>query len=186
MEIDMVIRLVRDWTKPTRRAAALGLALILVGCQFQPLYSTSGGTIAGSNVALSAVSVNEVETREAQQVRNHLIFLLTGGASPLNPAHSVNLRVSSNVATNASAISSSTTNQLGNTAGSVRVNASYEIFDTAKNEVIARGNRETSASFDKTSQSFASNRAQRDAENRAAREVAEQLRLAIAADLGKV
>jgi len=57
------------------------------------------------------------------------------------------------------------------------------IYDFASKQIIHRGSRFASAAYDKTSQSFASERAQRDAENRAAREVAEQLRFAIASDL---
>ncbi|MGB7286933.1 MAG: LPS assembly lipoprotein LptE [Salaquimonas sp.] len=166
-----------------------GFVLMMLGmggCQFQPLYSTDSGTIGTSNKQLSSLYVAEVDTREAQQVRNHLIYLLSGGSSPLNPTHEVKLRISSNVKTLAAGVRSAATNQIGNTAGSVDVNASYEIYNKATNELVARGNRETSAAFDKTSQSFATERAERDAQNRAAREVAEQLRLAIASDLSKV
>ena len=82
------------------------VALGAAGCQFQPLYSSNSGTTGPSGVALSQVSVSEVDTREAQQVRNHLIFLLSGGASPVNPSHDVKLRVSSSTTNLAGAIQS--------------------------------------------------------------------------------
>jgi LPS-assembly lipoprotein len=186
MGADMITISRLTCSRLTFYAATLAVALSLTGCQFQPMYSSSSGTIGSSGSALSSVSVNEVDTREAQQVRNHLVFLLSGGTTPVNPAHVVTLRVASNVLTSAAAITNGTTSQLGNTTGSVRITASYEILDTVKKEIVARGTRETFASFDKTSQSFASSRAQRDAENRAAKEVAEQLRLAISSDLSKV
>lgn len=165
--------------------SVLLLTLGLGGCQFQPLYSSSSGTTGPENTALSSFYVAEVNTREAQQVRNHLIFLLSGGSSPVNPTHEVRLRVSSSVRTLAAAVKNVNTNQLGNTAGSVTVTGSYEVYDKAKQEVIFRGTRESSASYDKTSQNFATQRAERDAANRAARSLAEQIRLAIAADLNK-
>lgn len=177
--------------KVTRKLAAglvrglplFALAVLLQACQFQPLYSSDSGTVANSGFALSSLSVAEVDSRVEQQVRNHLIFLLSGGAAPLNPTHEVRIRVSSNSRVLAAKVKSGQSNQIGNTAGSVELTASYEIYDFASKEVIHRGNRFASAAYDRTSQSFASERAARDAENRAAREVAEQLRFAIASDL---
>jgi LPS-assembly lipoprotein len=169
------------------KAAVLLSALSgLAGCQFQPLYGTQARTTGPSNIALSQISVAEVDTREAQQVRNHLIFLLSGGARPVNPSHEVRLRVATTNTNLATAVRSLSTGQIGNTAGSVNITASYEIYDLTKNEIIARGNRETSASYDQTSQSFATERARRDAENRAGKAVAEQLRLAISSDFNKI
>lgn len=170
-----------------------GLVAGLSACQFQPLYSGSTGTTGPQNTALSRMSVAEVDTREAQQVRNHLIFLLSGGSTPLDPTHEVRLRVTTIKTDLASAIArpadqSSTGLRVpqGNTAGSVQVSASYEIYDFAQKQITHRGNRKASASFDQTSQTFASQRAERDAENRAAREAAEQLRLAIGSDLNRM
>ncbi|MCB1423963.1 MAG: hypothetical protein KDJ69_16185 [Nitratireductor sp.] len=173
--------------KFTRKLAgglsAFALAALLQACQFQPLYSSDSGTVANSSFALSSLSVAEVDSRVEQQVRNHLIFLLSGGAAPLNPSHEVRIRVSSNSRVLAARVKSGQSSQIGNTAGSVELTASYEIYDFASKEIVHRGSRFASAAYDKTSQSFASERAARDAENRAAREVAEQLRFAIASDL---
>lgn len=175
---------------PVLRAGLVfcSLAFGLSACQFQPLYTSDAGTTGTANLALSTLSVAQVDTREAQQVRNHLIFLLSGGSTPLNPTHEVRLRVSSVNQNLAAAIGGGPGTGIppGNTAGSVQVSASYEIYDFAKKDIIHRGNRKASAAFDQTSQSFASERAERDAENRAAREVAEQLRLAIGSDLNRL
>ena len=162
------------------------LGLSLTACQFQPLYSNADGSLSTQNSTLSNLSVAEVETRQGQQVRNHLIFLLAGGANPINPTHDVRLRVSTASTDLAAKISGNGSTQLGNTAGQVRITASYEIYDTREKTVVYRGTRSAAASFDETSQQFAAARAERDAENRAAREVAEQLRLAIAADFNRI
>ena len=169
----------------TRALPVIALVALLQACQFQPLYSSDSGTVAGSSLALSSLSVAEANSRVGQQVRNHLIFLMSGGATPANPTHEVRIRVSSNSRVLAAKVRSSITqsNQIGNTAGSVELTASYEIYDFASKQIIHRGNRFASAAYDQTSQSFATTRAARDAENRAAREVAEQLRFAIASDL---
>lgn len=167
------------------RQAMLMTALLLPlsACQFQPLYGSSASDGQPVAQALSSVAVADVSTREAQQVRNHLIFLISGGSSPVSPTHEVRLRVSSTVRNLAGRISSADTNQMGNTAGSVAMTASYDIYRLSDMELVYRGSRTASAAFDETSQSFATERAQRDAENRAAQAVAEQLRLAIASDL---
>lgn len=169
------------------RLGCIGLAMItalsLQACQFQPLYGSDSGSLASGSSSLATISVAEVEERSAQQVRNHLIFLMTGGANPANPSHEVRLRISQNKTVLAARVANRDSGQVGNTAGSVQLNASYEIYDTTTRQVTHRGSRVTSASYDRTSQSFASERAERDAENRAARELAEKLRLAIASDL---
>ena len=159
--------------------------LVLSSCQFQPLYTSPSGTTPASNVALSNISVSEVSTREAQQVRNHLIFLISGGSSPVEPSHNVRLRVSSSTQTLASRVSDISTSQLGNTAGSVAITVSYDLYDLGDNKIMASGSRTANAAFDKTSQSFSSERAERDAVNRAAKAAAEQVRLAISSDLNQ-
>ena len=151
------------------------LPLTMTACTFQPLYSSPDGSIATSNLALSSISVADVYTREAQQVRNHLIFLLSGGASPLNPSHELRIRVSSTTQGLAAAG--------GNTAGNVTITVSYDLYDFTKKSIAHRGTRSATASFDRTSQSFANIRAERDANNRAAKEIAELIRLTIANDL---
>lgn len=170
-----------------RGALMLGMVLAATGCQFQPLYSTDAGTVGNANLALSQLSVADVDSRPGQQVRNHLIFLLSGGADPLNPTHEVRLRVTSNTSVTAVGISGSQAGiQKGNTAGRVTVSASYEIYDIAARKIVHRGSRNAFAAYDQTNQSFATQRAERDAENRAAREVAEQLRLAIGSDFSRL
>ena len=159
--------------------------LILTSCQFQPLYTSPSGTTPASNLALSNISVSDVSTREAQQVRNHLIFLLSGGSSPIEPSHDIRLRVSSSTQTIAGTRASVSSSQLGNTAGTVAITVSYDLYELSQNKIVTSGSRTASAAFDKTSQSFSSERAERDAVNRAAKAAAEQVRLAISSDLNQ-
>lgn len=174
--------------KRTALLAILALTALtgLTACQFQPLYATGAGTIANTSTALTSIAVAEVDTRAAQQVRNHLIFLLSGGSTPVTPTHEVRLRVSKANSTLASKVTTASDQQIGSTAGTVTVTVSYEIYDFASKEITHSGRRNASASYDRTSQSFAATRAERDAVNRAAREAAEQVRLAIAADFARV
>jgi LPS-assembly lipoprotein len=164
-------------------AAALVALSSLSGCQVRPLYSAGVTTFSSSpsNGALS-VSVNEVTSRYAQQVRNHLIFALSGGAGePASAAYKLELGVTKRVTT--VAVITPRTGESRPTAGAVVLASNYTISDAVTGSQVASGSREVTASFDSPRQQFAQLRAERDAEDRAARELAEALKLAIAADL---
>lgn len=173
-----------------RRLALAGLliaAAASAGCTVRPLYAESGSTgIAGPSdgAALSSVSVAPVGTREAQEVRNHLIFLLGGGkGQPATPAYTATLVVST--VSEASANIQVATDEEP-TAATITMAASYSLTDVQTGQVRAQGRQQIMSSYDVPRQEFAVLRAQRDAENRAARELAELLRLAIAQDLAKL
>jgi LPS-assembly lipoprotein len=124
-----------------------------------------------------------VSTRYGQEVRNHLIFGLNGGAGqPANPLYSLDLGVTAR-ASAAATIQRALEEEP--TASMMTVASNYVLTDAKTGDVVARGRREVSSSYDVPRQAFAAMRAQRDAENRAARELAELLRLAIAQDLSK-
>jgi LPS-assembly lipoprotein len=160
------------------RGVALAALLGIAGCTWQPLYSSGNSGPALADSPLAQVSVGPVESRPAQQVRNHLIFLLQGGRDQAETRYRLQLRISTtgNVFAAVEGIRDFT-------AGSITITASYDLIDSTTNTRVAGGSRFATATYDRTSQSFANNRAARDAENRAARELAEELRLAIAADL---
>jgi LPS-assembly lipoprotein len=155
---------------------ASGLA---TGCTWQPLY---GDTVYSSSAVpdpvLSQVYVGDVDTRVGQQVRNHLIFLLQGGKDNANTRYELKMRVR-NINSEYAAVR----NVRDFTAGQVSVTVSYDLIDRTDMKRVSGGSRVATAPYDRTPMDFANSRARRDAENRAAKEVAEQLRLAIAADL---
>ncbi|MBE7184562.1 MAG: hypothetical protein INR68_09175 [Methylobacterium mesophilicum] len=167
---------------------ALALSLVLgvsAGCTVRPLYANPdtplGAEPKGAAAALRTVVVAPVSTRDAQEVRNQLIFLFNGGrAQAATPAYTVNLAV---VTTSESSADIQVADDTEPTAAAIVMNATYSLTDAATGAVVANGRRSMSSSYDVPRQEFAVLRAQRDAENRAARELAELLRLAIAQDL---
>jgi LPS-assembly lipoprotein len=176
--------------KAARRAACaaalMGLAAIGGGCTVQPLYSQAVQVSAYGDMAatLATISVDPVSTREALEVRNQLIFLLSGGqGNPAQPAYALNLVVTSSSSAAAS-IQVSTTEQ-SPTSSLLNMNAYYRLRDLATGKVVATGSRQISAAYDVPRQQYAALRAERDAQDRAAREIAEQLRLAVAQDLSR-
>lgn len=165
-------------------AAAAVAALVLVsGCTVRPLLATDTVARPGDPASpsiraeLSSVAVAPVETRYAQQVRNHLIFLLTGGAAEAaKPRYVLKLKVTRS-RTSAATIQRADEEQP--TARITTLRADYALSDSS-GKVVAKGKREISAPYDVPRQEYAVYRAEIDAENRAARELAEILRLAVA------
>ena len=165
-------------TKITRTTIAVIAVLVLSACQFQPLH---GDRAASQSGGLEHVGVASVDSRVAQQVRNHLLFLLNGGFASSEKTHEARLSVNFN-----NQLSASLPSVEDSTAGTVTVRARYNLVDLKTNETVASGTRDATASYDRTGQVLANNRATRDAENRAAKEAAEALRLAIASHLSRL
>lgn len=175
---------------PTSRVSLLtGLALafaVASGCTVRPLLATpdvAPGSVAAAP-ALSSIAVSPVDTRYAQQVRNHLIFLLNGGAGqPANARYTLDLSVTRSTSA-AAQIQVGTDNEP--TAGTLTMIASYTIKDGQTAQPVATGRRQVTSAYDVPRQEFAALRAVRDAEDRAARELAELLRLALGQDLARI
>lgn len=163
------------------RLVAVMLAVLgISACQFQPLHGSNGAL--GTSGGLASVSVSQVNTRVAQQVRNHLLFLLNGGFGGAEKTHEARIRVSWD---NKQLAAIPDQNVNDTTAGVITVTVSYDLINLADGKAIASGTRKATAAYDRTGQVFANQRAERDAENRAAKEAAEALRLAIASDLSR-
>lgn len=172
-------------------ALAAAAALATSACTVRPLYQDVSSSIAPAgataSTGLATVSVKPVDgtkliyRRAAQELRNHLIFGLNGGAGePAAPRYLLDLFVTSRIIS-AAKIQIAVDNEP--TAGSAIVTAKYRLLDMATGRAVAAGTRSATASFDKSRQIFATVRAEDDAENRAARELAEILRLSLAQDL---
>jgi LPS-assembly lipoprotein len=162
------------------RTLALGLvaAVALSACTVQPLYAPSlSGTSAAS--ALGQIAIDPVDTRISQEVRNRLIFSLSGGSEPAAPTYRMKLFVTS------------AESALGVTpveaapAYSITVSATYEVKTAATGDIVLRGTTRGTASFDRISQVYANTRAKLDAENRAAALAADEIRLRLASAAAK-
>lgn len=173
--------------------AAMVLLAAVAGCSVQPLYGNPGsianpGASAGMAAELASISVVDssrasANPRVAQEVRNHLIFLLGGGQGP---AAEPRYRLETNVTawrSSAAAIQRASRDEEP-TAAIVTVRADYVLADIATGEQITGGQRTVTAPLDLPRQEFAAMRAERNAEDRAAREVAELVRLAVAQEMG--
>ena len=157
-----------SWSEGRAKTALIAVLFGLVGmaisgCQVQPLNATKPTALPGATVApseLSSVEVLEAQATEpsaarvGQQVRNHLIFGLTGGGHPAGATHTLALRV----AVNHTTVAIETSTKAPSAAG-VAVVASYTLTENGKNQTVATGIRQTTVAYDRTSQSFANQRA---------------------------
>ncbi len=167
-----------------RLLLALALAGLTAGC-FQPLYGdqvTVGG--AGIRDKMSAVEVAPVTTaagvrlpRVAGEVRNELIFHLTGGGE----ANTASYRLFVNIgATNLQVIADPNTARTD--VQNYGIDAGYRLVEVGTGKQVISGSSFARVSYDTPGQQqrFAGSRGLRDAENRAAKVIAENIRSRLA------
>jgi LPS-assembly lipoprotein len=157
---------------------------VLAACQVRPLYSETAGTTE----KLASVNFSPATDRVTQAVRNHLVFLATGGAGEAaKKDYDVRLSVTSTATT--TEISNDNDLQVSTYSGSypgrVVLTAQYALVENSDGKILRAAKRTVTAMVDLPQQEFARIRAIRDAENRAARELAEVIRTDIAATLSR-
>ena len=160
----------------------MSLAAATGGC-FQPLYGDrSVSTQAGADMKdkLSGVEIQQIpavngtpESRIAVELRNDLLFALTGGGSPAYATHQLRIKIAS---TRLSVIVDVNTSRPD--FENYGLNATYDLIDLRTNKSVMRGETFSRVSYDIPGQQqrFADNRGLRDAENRAAKVIAESIR----------
>jgi LPS-assembly lipoprotein len=163
-----------------RLAWVVGLSALLAGC-FQPLYAekTIGGG-PGLRDALSSVKVNQIEAKPASpearlavEVRNQLLFDLTGGGGTNSPTHELTIELT----TDHNPIIVDLLSQRPDTE-IVSLDVQYALKDLATGKNVVKSTTFARVSYDipGAEQRFARIRGLRDAENRAAKQVADHIR----------
>ncbi len=145
--------------------------LIASGCTVQPLLSQN----SRSETANIGVSIDEVDTRVAQRVRNRLIFLLNGGPSePDNPKYTATLSVAAQASSLLNVQSDPNDSDIA--AVTLTLIGTLVLNSGDEDQPGIKFDGRALSSYDLSTQLFANSRALIDAENRAAAELAEQLR----------
>lgn len=166
---------------PRRRFLGLAgaglLALSAAGC-FQPMYAeTKPGEGPSLQDSLSQVEVVFSDGRVGNEVRNDLIFALTGGAgNPAGAPYTLLLKVKSTTS-EASVVSPLTGLP---EVEIVSVDVEWQLFEAGAKTPQKTGRATGRASLDSGYQRFARARAIRDAENRAASVTAETIKSQLA------
>src|SRR5712692_1853068 len=156
----------------------------VAGC-FQPLYgeySPSGTPVLREQ--LSAVNVLQIdapkgsdEARLAVEIRNALLFDLTGGGGEAPPVHRLKIAISS---TRSAIIVDINTSRPD--IENYGINATFTMTEIATGKIVVTGQTFARVSYDIPGQQqrFARIRGLRDAESRAAKVVAENIRSRLA------
>ena len=159
-------------------AGAAMLAGMLAGC-FQPMYadrSLTGGTGPNLREAMRDVEIAKIDGRVGQEIRNDIIFELSGGGgNPTGAPYRLNLQVATN---SGSAIIDVQTGLPDNET--VSLDVTYKLQNVADEKIVLTDTAIARVTIDRTQQRYARVRALRDAENRAAKLIAEQIRTRVA------
>ena len=170
---------------PDRRAllrlsAVMGLAALTAGC-FQPMYGDKSVVqTAGLDDKLGTVDVLPIDApngtplkRLAIEVRNDLLFGLTGGGAAQTPAYVLRIQL---VSTQSQVIVDVNSNRPD--IQNYGINASYVLSEVGTGKQLFSGSTFARVSYDTPGQQqrFAGIRGLRDAENRAAKVIAENIR----------
>lgn len=167
------------------RIALVFLCAGLVGGCFQPLYgqrSATGGTPIAAQLA--AVEVQPIdaangtpEARLGVEVRNALIYDLTGGSGGTSPTHRLKIQI---YPSRQQVIVDTTTARPD--VENYGIDATYTLVETATGKVVLTGRTFSRVSYDIPGQQqrFARQRGLRDAENRAASVIAENIKSRLA------
>ena len=173
-----------EFPRLTRLLLALALAGLTAGC-FQPLYgdqTVTGGS--GVRDKMSAVEVAPVMSsigtrlpRVGGEVRNELMYHLTGGGDANTAAYRLTLYISS---THLQVIADVNTARAD--VQNYGIDAYYKLIEVGTGKQLAAGSTFSRVSYDTPGQQqrFAGVRGLRDAENRAAKVIAENIRSRLA------
>ncbi len=164
----------------TRLLLALALAGLAAGC-FQPLYGTQGSAGGpGIGDKLSSVEVVPIDvpngtrlSRVGVELRNNLLFGLTGGGGGAPTNYKLNVKLASSQ-TQVIVDINTARPEIQNYG----IDASYTLVDTRTGKTVITGQTFSRVSYDSPGQQqrFAGDRGLRDAENRAAKTIADSIR----------
>jgi LPS-assembly lipoprotein len=171
-----------------RWAAVATAAVLTAGC-FQPLYGerspdAPGAAGPGIRAALASIEVAQIaapsatpEARIAVELRNDVIYELTGGGEAGTPTYRLALQMKLQKQAIIIDIATGRTE-----AEIVGIDVTYTLTEIATRKVVVNSQAfaRVSSEVPGGQQRFARNRAQRDDENRAAKVVAEAIRSRLA------
>jgi LPS-assembly lipoprotein len=157
--------------------AGLGLALLVAGCNFHPLYAPTLAAPGGVAPVLAAIDIAHIDTRIGQRLRNELIFRFTGGSAPATPRYRLTIVVS----TVETPLALGTTGQA--LADQIVATANYTLSSIRDQRPVLTDTTTARASYDRSVQRFAAYRAKLDAENRAMDTLADLIYTQLAAAL---
>jgi LPS-assembly lipoprotein len=169
------------WSERRRRAriaAVLAAALLtLAGCGFRPLYS---GAVGGADAGLlGQIQVATIPDRGGQILRNYLLDRLNPRGQPDVPRYRLETVVNERLQKLAF------TTEDTATRANLQMTARYTLRDLQNNAIVFKNVSRIVASYNILRSTFATQSAESDARRRGSRELADDMKLKLAAFLGK-
>lgn len=159
-----------SWSRHLRPwLGVLLVAGLTAGCGFRPLYKQTDNTDAVKGFA--EISIAQPEDRPSQQLRNHLVDILTPLGQPDRPAYRLDFRI------NESLGSVFVTRSEEITRSNLQLSASVTLRDYRTGETLYAISASSQASYNVTQADYANLVSEKNARERALRDVAEQIRL---------
>ncbi len=149
----------------------LALAPGLAGCGFKPLYGRQDGDVTVQE--FSQIVFGQPEDRVTQQVRNHLLDMVTPLGVPQQPLYRLELKVTETV----SSVLVTRTDEV--TRNNLNLQTLYRLLDYRTGTVLYQGQVSSLVSYNLVRADYANLVSERDARSRAARDNAEQLRIVL-------
>lgn len=151
------------------RAAVIGaLALFAAACGFQPMYG--GGSRGESAVQLAEISVDLIEDRVGQEVRNRLIDRLVGSSSRgRKPVYALSVTLDESI----SELSVQKTQIASRANFSLTAHFSLRLLENSAS--VYSGSSLATSSFDILKSEFATTISRQDARSRAAMVIADDI-----------
>jgi LPS-assembly lipoprotein len=162
--------------------SVLAVAALSAGC-IRPLYGPENASVTGGSVraTLASIDVPMIPNRLGHTLRNELVFLLEGRDNP-DAVRRYRLQIAVTESVSATIVNS--TLQRAD-AATVSAIASYSLVLVESGAPVTAGSVSAQASYERSTQRFASLRAARDAQQRVARLLAEQIHYQLAGKLSQ-
>ena len=162
-----------------------GLALLLGGCGFHPLYAVPGAAHGSMREHLGAIYVEPVPDRLGYELRNAVIDVLDARAEAPGATYRLRLTLaeksdaigiqSQRVGSGATAITQTAITRYNNT-----LTVTYELMDIKSDAVLTHGTETGLSAYNVLASPYATLAVQQDAAKRAADDIADRIRLDVA------
>ncbi|MDE1938357.1 MAG: hypothetical protein KGI68_05005 [Alphaproteobacteria bacterium] len=167
--------------RTTGAALTLGLALLLAGCGFHPLYAVPGGAHGSVHRSLGSIYVEPVPDRLGYELRNSMIDVIDGRAEEAGAAYRLQLTLAINseaIGVQSQVVGTITQTAITRYNDTLTVN--YELVDAKTGKAITSGTETGLSSYNVLSSPYATLAVQQDADKRAADDIADRIRIDLA------
>jgi LPS-assembly lipoprotein len=165
------------WSRTIAVAVVAGL---LGGCGFRPAYAPAA--VTGSKPAsenLAAIEIERIPDRIGQELRNHLLDVLTPRGQPDNPAYELKVTLNESRSDRGLAETGLATRAI------FRLDANFSLVDKATGNVVMYGSTIAVSTYNITTVYFANVTAENNARTETARRIASNIRTRLSAYFSK-